>query len=583
MFGKRVLTGILAVLLILSMVACAGTPAPQATGTAAATAAPTASAATKTAEPTAEATPEPEAQEPLEISWMSSGFPLEDDSWGENIFNETFNVKLTILRAEDDSQRNVLFASGIIPDYISLGGIDAVTDYTNQGLLAEIPIELIEENMPGYYALCLTYDENFFRYSIVDGQNMGLPKLSAVQVAPVAAAIRADWLKNVGITKVPSTLEELEQAFVAFVENDPDQNGKKDTYAMSSAGGEPKRAINRRLFPSIFGIYGVNPFWWTDNGEGGIEHGFTSERFKEALELLVKWYQMGLIDPEFVTDELRNSGEDVVFKFASGRTGYIDGAPYDDYEWDNDGHVNAKWVANNPAWQDYFAENAESDDLYKYVNTTDFDDSFIEPYYINMPPVAGPYGNVEGYMRESIIGGYFGMGYTITEEKMVKILGILEMQAMDEDTYVLHYGPEGEQWLYADDGTRVYNPGWTESANYHPQGRIMGAGFCLFPMYYANPDFLAAVGGPRYVQRYDESMPVFTGFTTFQNELPQATLNSVVEYPNLVETDIISYIIRVVRGDMDLESTYEQTMQKWFNDGGTIMTQEANDFWKSFQ
>ena len=572
---------VVALVLALSLCACS-TPAPAATEAPAVTTAPAQNTAVPTA--TAAATQAPEVPaEPMDISWMASGAPLEPNSWGELTFNEVFNVKLEIIQAEDDAERNVLFASGVVPDFIAVSNINQLTSYTDQGLLAEVPISMIEQNMPTYYPMCISYDPNFFTYSIINDQNMGVAKFRATSTAPIAAAIRADWLTNVGIDKVPSTIEELEAAFVAFVQNDPDGNGKADTYGMSSAGGEPRRAVNRRLFPSIFGAFGISPYWWTEDGNGGVQMGFTTQAFKDAITLLAKWYQMGLIDPEFVTDELRNSGEDVVFKFASGRTGYIDGSPFDDYEWDNDGHVNGKWVANNAEWQAFFADNADSDEMYKYNVTTDFDSSFINPYYISLPPVAGPSGVVGGYMREELVSGYIGFGYKITEEKMAKLLSIFEAEAMDEDVYVLHYGAEGEQWMYDDAGNRVYNPNWTESPVYHPQGRIQGAGFCLFQMYYANPDLLTAVGGPRYEQRYTHTMPVFEGFTTFQDALSTASLQAAADNPDLLSTNIISYIIRTVRGEMDLESTFDATVQKWMSDGGEELTKQANDHWNQMQ
>ncbi|HIU48197.1 MAG TPA: hypothetical protein IAB04_02410 [Candidatus Avimonoglobus intestinipullorum] len=56
-----------------------------------------------------------------------------------------------------------------------------------------------------------------------------------------------------GITEVPETLEEYEEAFDKIVNNDPDQNGQKDTYAISGIGGN-----YYRQFDWVFGAYGWN-------------------------------------------------------------------------------------------------------------------------------------------------------------------------------------------------------------------------------------------------------------------------------------------------------------------------------------
>lgn len=121
--------------------------------------------------------------------------------------------------------------------------------------------------------------------------------------AAIGAAIRSDWLENLGLA-VPTTLEELEAVFYAFAQDDPDGNGQDDTYALSAGGNSG--AMGRYMFQSIFGIFGVNPLFWTENEEGELEYGFTTDEVKEALKLLSKWYADGLIDPEFITTDARS-------------------------------------------------------------------------------------------------------------------------------------------------------------------------------------------------------------------------------------------------------------------------------------
>ena len=51
-----------------------------------------------------------------------------------------------------------------------------------------------------------------------------------------------------GIDKIPETLEEAEEAFYAFANNDPYGDGKKNTYGLEQTG-----------LQSIFGAYGGIP------------------------------------------------------------------------------------------------------------------------------------------------------------------------------------------------------------------------------------------------------------------------------------------------------------------------------------
>lgn len=525
------------------------------------------------------------AQEKMTLTWLGNNPPLEDDTWGEKAFEELFNVDVQIIRATDDSQKNTLFASGNIPNYIDVmsSNISAVASLNEQGIISPISLEMIQTYMPKYYAMCIAKDPLFFNYATIDGQIMAIPRMSVVDPVPLGAAIRADWLKAVGIEKVPSTIEELEAALVAFTENDPDGNGKKDTFGMSAAGGETTgTAYSRFLFPSIFSAYNVSPYLWQVNDKKELQFGFTTEACRNALTTLHKWYTMGIIDPEFVTDSHRNSGKDVSLKFASGKTGYMDNVSFDDYEYDNDGHVNAKWVANNASWQEYFANNAEAPDLYKYLCTSDFDSAYIDPYYINLAPVS-----VDGVPGSYVAGGnvnnYFCIGVTSTQEQMIKILQILEQLATDDASYINHFGPEGEEWIWNEDKTqRLYNVDWVNHPNYHPQGQKSGKGWCLWPMYWSNIDLIGSVYGPRQAQRYEHVMPLFNSFPSITEKL-LTSLPAQNEYPETCTTFISNYLIKAIRGDVDIDQTFDETVAAWNAQGGAEMTKQANEWYHSLK
>ena len=519
-------------------------------------------------------------EEPMEISWLAALAPLEDNSWGETTFNETFNVKVDIKRAESDDERAVLFASGDIPDYINnTNNLNVVAGLVDQGIIRPITLEMIQENMPEYYEMCIAQDPNFFTYGIVDGEIYAVPRYSATS-APLAGTIRADWLRALDL-QVPTTVEELTDVFTKFTFNDPDGNGVDDTYAIT-AGGAASTDWQRVYFPSIFGIYHVNPYYWTENENGELEFGFVSEGSKKALTLLADWYAKGLIDPEFVTTELRTSGTDVASKFCSGKVGYMDSLGFDDYEWDNDGHVSAKWVANSPEWQAFFASTDDTAVLYQYDTTTDFSEALeaVGPYYINMNPVKDEEGNQGAYPLEGNVGAYLTFGAMADDAKVAKIMQILNQEATDEETYMLHFGPAGIQYIYDEDGvTRIFNPEYTSLPEYHPQGQILGSGWCLFPMYFSNPDLLTAVAGDRYVQRYDRVLPMFRSFPSFDNKL-KASLPAAVEYPEATTTFVSTNLVKIVRGEISIDD-WDKVVEDWMDNGGRELTEQANEWWAS--
>ncbi len=521
-----------------------------------------------------------ETESKMELTWYNINPPYENDTWGEQTFEELFDVDVKIVRAETEDELSTLLASGEIPDVIFTNSIEEVGKYQKLGILATITEEEIKQYMPKYYAMAIAEDPHFFTYANIGGSSYGITRLKATGGIAQAAVIRADWLEACGITEVPRTLEELETAFDAFVNNDPDGNGLKDTYALTSGADKEN---GKRFFSTVFGAYGLNPFCWRENN-GTVEFGFATDDCKDALKLLNSWYQKGYIDPEFVTDESRTSGTDTAYKFANGITGFVDGFAYDDYQWDNDGHVNAKWCAANPEWQEFFTANdGDAAAMYSKVNVTDFSDEMIAPYYIAIESIKGPAGDASAYYGGNNIGGYICFGVQMQEnpEKIQKVMEIIEKESTEEEVIINQYGPEGYIWQWnADKSGREWIENYSDKADYNPQGQIMGNGICLWPMYNANTDLLSVVGGVRMEQRYDKDLATFKTFPV-QMDAVKVSLEGAAENPDLTYGFPLEYIVKAIRGDVDIDTTWDSTIETWNNNGGAALTEEANTWYAS--
>ncbi len=510
-----------------------------------------------------------EVEETISLKWQGPNYPFEDNTYGQQLMEETFNVAITPVRVDDTQQLNLLLASGDIPDIMYIG-ISDLNGFVKNDVLAGIPLDAVKQYAPDYYDIIINQDPNAFTYGSMNGILYGLPRLDAA-TAPKGIAIRGDWLKNVG-SDVPRTLEELEEVFVKFRNNDPDQDGKKNTYALStpSDGGAA-------WFNSIFGAFNTNPFLFLER-DGKLAHGITLNESKEALKLLAKWKKMDLIDPEFLTDKNRTSGQDdTSYKFAAGRIGYVDNISYDDHQWDNDGHLNAKWVSQHPEWQAFFSDPANTyvtEPFYSVPN------SGPQPVYVNMAPVTGPQGDSGAYV-DNMLSRFivFGKQVGTDEKKMAKLLTILNTLVSDEEFFVaIEFGPEGKVWEYNAAGQRVFKEGWTESAEYHPQGKNLGTGLFFDLLFNTNPDFLAAFGGPRAVQRYEITKQI-TNHTGIGNAvkapLPSGSMN------NDLNALLQEYILKAILGEVDIDATYDATVAKWLSAGGEVLTKEANEWYAS--
>ena len=276
--------------------------------------------------------------------------------------------------------------------------------YADQGLLAELPVESIREAMPEYYAHVESFgDPRVWKYGEIDGKHMGLPIISPWNVYRRGIAWNAQWLYNVGITKVPETLAEFEEAYLKFRHEDPNRSGSKDTYAFTAPGDQETAPAG--FFQEIFGAHGTFAFQWIEK-DGELQYGFTDPGTKEALALLADWYAREIIDPEWVTEISRKDGaNDVSWKFANEKIGYVSSLGSDDSEWDGGGHLNRKWHTAHPEHRSYiytdpdcWPDNCSGKGHYSIIAFTEIDPdahASVTDYhpYVNGEPPIGPRGD----------------------------------------------------------------------------------------------------------------------------------------------------------------------------------------------
>lgn len=351
-----------------------------------------------------------------------------------------------------------------------------------------------------------------------------------------------------------------------------------DTYALSAASDWGIIG----MFQTLFGAYGVIPTYWKDI-DGELVLGITRPEFADALERLGNWYAEGLIDPEFITDKARVSQFDLSSKFAEGRIGYLDHLNFDDTQWDNDGHLNAKWMAVHTQWFDWFMENKDNEELiYSVPNVTGFSDEMMDPYYITMPPVKGP-SEESGYVQGNLVGGggvVFGEQVLEEEGKLERILFMLEKMFSDPELNpIMANGLPGIFWERLEDGGRRSLPDQALHARYHPQNQYQGTGWWICPWVLGNPDLISAVGGGRMEQRYGLGLGAIKDFPSIQNAC-DLVMPTTAENPDMMNSMILEYITNSII-DGDVRETYDAWIQEWLDAGGAAIIEETNAWYQA--
>lgn len=267
---------------------------------------------------------------PVTLTWLVSQTSAEVDDNAEvvKMIEDRFDIDLKTwyVDAKNFKQNlNVRFAGGEMPDILVVDTTSELAQYVDGGIVAELPIELIREKAPHYAAIADANDQgDLWSTMSYKGKNYGVA--NPMEQVPMALFYRKDWLDRLGLD-VPTTLDEFHDVMLAFVNDDPDGNGKNDTAGM----GE-------RTFNAIFGAYGLrcvtggNPNFKVEEMQLGNDNvpffPYITDRAKEVLALLHEWYLEGIIYKEFVTGENHGGYNWLSHAFMNGEIGVTCAQPY---------------------------------------------------------------------------------------------------------------------------------------------------------------------------------------------------------------------------------------------------------------
>lgn len=191
---------------------------------------------------------------------------------------DVFNVSM--------EQLKTLVDNGMVMDLTELFDTYA-TDFTKQ---------MMEDDDYTALSQCKLNDK-LYALPNVSGNRDGVPIMW----------IRKDWMEKLG-KKAPTTAQELQELAKAFVTEDPDGNGKADTYGI---------ALSKDLYGNAFcdmtgilEIFGGHVGWVEKDGKA--EYSLIQPEVKTALENMNRWYQDGIFNKEFVAKDTSKVSEDVV-------------------------------------------------------------------------------------------------------------------------------------------------------------------------------------------------------------------------------------------------------------------------------
>lgn len=281
---------------------------------------------TPTEDPKANDGPMVKYEQPVEITVANvtnSAFSYiagdtEDDNihtrMNKSYLNIVYKSKWVVAASKQDEKINLAIASDDIPDIL-----DANTSQL-QSLIRNGQVQDLTKVWAKYPTDELRKNEEYqnkvaFVPSTKDGKLYGLPLTADFGESVPVMYINKSWLTKVGL-QAPKTIDELVTVSTAFINDDPDGNGKKDTFAI----GLDNALIGGPL-ESIAAAYGAMNKTWIKDKTGKMVYGSVQPEMKIALAKMQELFSIGAFDPEFAVKDSGKVGESLT----AGKTGILFG------------------------------------------------------------------------------------------------------------------------------------------------------------------------------------------------------------------------------------------------------------------
>ena len=503
------------------------------------------------------------------VSSLYKGDTLENNPYTRYI-KDKLNITFTdVIEADgDDYKKQIALATaaGELPDVFTVTDYDLLVDLVDSGLIYDMT-DYYEEYASDYIkSIYDSYDGRCLGNVTFDGKLMCLPGANPDNGVPVLCWVRKDWLDKLDYNPDEDgdlciSIDDIEELAKKFMEADLSGKGTIGIAASDS-------------IDDIEWLYeGMGGFGnkWIQNEDGTIENTtFANDSVKNAWERMNKWYEEGILDPQFGT----RTWDDVTSLLINGQLGIAFG-PWHMSDWrlvhvkdadpeaeyiaytikDADGKVNSahenaasSYIVVNKDFEHpeaavkilnvLFDELAQATDesapeVLQFID--DGGDNFCRPFQIEVLSA----GNVQKYWDDH----YGVMTGTITPEEAQTTENRTSCKAL------LNYmdymeNPEGKEW-----NTEILF-GWKTYTS-----RIVGCGAAV--------NALNQNGNGNWISPlYPPTLPVM--------EQKQETLNTI----------LLQAYIKIVTGEEPI-SYFDELKTMWSENGGDEIIAELEDYYSA--
>ncbi|MBO0995795.1 extracellular solute-binding protein [Bacillus sp. SD088] len=350
---------------------------------------------------------------PVEVSMIATSVDNQD-TWAEQQLEEIitkktgreFNLNSIILPSTDPNTKlNLLMTEkDTMPAILNFSSMeDEYQTWAKAGVLQDLTPYLQEhgKSILNYFskeAMFYYWDEGGALYRFQNGQ---------AEPGMKTTMLRKDWLDNLDL-EIPETLDEYIEVLRAFTHDDPDGNGKDDTYGFAGQN------FWDALYPFL-GAYGLQVEALLEQEDGTVKFSDTMPEMKEVLKILQDLYTDGVIDPRLPTNDSFTLTDEI---YAKGKAGSM-----------------YQYVA-------YLNPSASATQSFKQQNP--------DGEYIAIDPVKGPDGFASDYPTPVIPETF--VAFTQQNQYPEISMQLLNELNTPETFQLIAFGVEGEDYELTDDG-----------------------------------------------------------------------------------------------------------------------------------
>lgn len=487
----------------------------------------------------------------------ATGETPEDNRW-TRLFSDELGINVEYKWYADTEQGGqklrLAMASGDLPEFITLPSrVDLQQSLVNLKQLAEGGLIADMTDAWEEYASDDTRDITgadgpaIFDAVKYNGRMMAIPGPRAGLDTYSYMWIRSDWLDNLGLDP-PTSTEDLLNIAYEFTHSDPDGNGIDDTYGL-----QLDKDLWFRL-EGFFWAFGAYPDAWLKDGEGGLMYGAVQPEMKEALAALQAMYNDGQLDPEFGVKDATKANE----MLAAGRVGIVFGGHWESVnlsrDWEN--NPNADWT------------------------------SFPNP---------GPGGSIPmGEIELGIHNLYSARDDAAHPEALVKMFNLYFEKLYGETGDYEHWGNDemdGIWWIGPISG---FHP-WVNITPYEEMQQVYagtmraedlkGVSLDYYNNTENNPSATAAWFWAKMFKGdqtpFAHILNVLDEGLIFGDHFAAAPTNTMVDRWGTLEELKNSTVTRIIVGDLDADTGFDEYVQSWMNLGGSAITEEASAWFAS--